>query len=44
MKQAFGSVDNILSGDFVSLWTGHIDHLANRFSLADGSGVSSVHT
>ena len=38
-KHAFGDVDNILSGDFVSLWTGRIDHLANRFSLAD-SGVS----
>ena len=39
-KRAFGDVDNILSGDFVSLWTGRIDHLAaNSFSLAD-SGVS----
>jgi predicted GIY-YIG superfamily endonuclease len=38
-KRGFGDVDNILSGDFVSLWTGRIDHLANRFSLAD-SGVS----
>jgi hypothetical protein len=30
-KHIFGSVDKISSGDFVSLWTGRIDHLANRF-------------
>ena len=39
-KQAFGSVDKIQSGDFVSLWTGRIEHLANRFSVADSGGVS----
>jgi predicted GIY-YIG superfamily endonuclease len=38
-KQIFGSVEKISSGDFVSLWTGRIDHLANRFSVAE-SGVS----
>jgi hypothetical protein len=39
-KQTFGSVEKISSGDFVSLWTGRIDHLANRFSVAEG-GVST---
>jgi predicted GIY-YIG superfamily endonuclease len=39
-KHAFGSVDKIQSGDFVSLWTGRIDHLANRFSVVDGGGMS----
>ena len=39
-KQTFGSVEKISSGDFVSLWTGRIDHLANRFSVVDG-GVST---
>jgi hypothetical protein len=38
-KQKFASVEKISSGDFVSLWTGRIDHLANRYSVADG-GVS----
>jgi hypothetical protein len=38
-KQTFGSVEKISSGDFVSLWTGRIDHLANRFSVMEG-GVS----
>ena len=33
-KDAFGSVDNLSSGDFVNLWTARIDHLANRFSVA----------
>ena len=41
-KQAFGSVDKIQSGDFVSLWTGRIDHLANKFSAAQGD-ASIVH-
>ena len=39
-KQTFGSVEKISSGDFVSLWTGRIDHLANKFSVVDG-GVST---
>jgi hypothetical protein len=33
-KQTFGNVEKISSGDFVTLWTGRIDHLANRFSVA----------
>jgi hypothetical protein len=33
-KDAFGSVEKISSADFVSLWTGRIDHLANRFNVA----------
>ena len=39
-KQTFGSVEKISSGDFVSLWTGRIDHLANRFGVAEG-GMST---
>jgi hypothetical protein len=35
-KDAFGNVDKISSGDFVSLWTQRIDHLANKYSLAEG--------
>jgi hypothetical protein len=35
-KKDFGSVEKISSGDFVSLWTGRIVDLANRFSLAEG--------
>jgi predicted GIY-YIG superfamily endonuclease len=31
-KHDFGSVDKISSGDFVSLWTGRINLLANRYS------------
>jgi hypothetical protein len=38
-KQTFGNVEKISSEDFVSLWTGRIDHLANRFSVAE-VGVS----
>jgi predicted GIY-YIG superfamily endonuclease len=34
-KRTFGSVEKISSGDFVSLWTGRINHLANRFSVAE---------
>jgi len=34
-KQTFGSVEKISSGDFVSLWTERIDHVANRFSVAE---------
>jgi hypothetical protein len=36
-KHAFGSVEKIQSGDFVSLWTARIDHFANRFSAARDS-------
>ena len=35
-KRAFDKVENISSGDFVRLWTGRIDHFANRFSVAYG--------
>jgi predicted GIY-YIG superfamily endonuclease len=31
-KRLFGSVDKISSGDFVSLWTGRINLLANRYN------------
>ena len=34
-KRTFGSMEKISSGDFVSLWTGRINHLANRFSVAE---------
>jgi hypothetical protein len=40
-KQTFGNVEKISSGDFVSLWTGRIDHLANRFSVTEvGESIS----
>jgi hypothetical protein len=42
-KQTFGSVEKISSRDFVSLWTGRINHLANRFSVAEGGVSSSPH-
>ena len=34
-KDAFKSVDKISSGEFVSLWTERINHLANRYSVAE---------
>src|SRR5271169_2832343 len=40
-KRGFGSVEKISSGDFVSLWTGRIDHLADRFSVAQGDASIS---
>ena len=42
-KQTFKKVDKISSGDFVSLWTGRIDRLANRYSVAEGSVSPSAH-
>jgi hypothetical protein len=42
-KQTFGSVEKISSEDFVSVWTGRIDYLANRFSVADGGVSISPH-
>jgi hypothetical protein len=33
-KQAFGSVEKILSGDFINLWTGRINHFAYGTALA----------
>jgi hypothetical protein len=35
-KDAFGNVDKISSRDFVSLWTERINHLANKYSVAEG--------
>jgi hypothetical protein len=34
-KRKFGTVEKISSGDFVSLWTGRINELAARFSVAE---------
>jgi len=34
-KRAFKSVEKISSGDFVSVWTGRINELVNRFSVAE---------
>jgi len=42
-KQTFKKVDKISSGDFVGLWTGRIDHLANRYSVAEGGVSPSSH-
>jgi Transglycosylase SLT domain len=42
-KHDFGGVEKILSGDFVTLWTGRIDHLANRFSVVEGGVSISPH-
>jgi hypothetical protein len=42
-KQTFGSVEKISSADFVSLWTGRIDHFANRFGVAERGGSTSPH-
>jgi hypothetical protein len=40
-KQVFGNVEKISSGDFVGLWTGRIDQLATRFSVAEvGASIS----
>jgi predicted GIY-YIG superfamily endonuclease len=40
-KDAFGNVDKISSGEFVSRWTERINHLANRYSVAEGLAPSS---
>ena len=42
-KRTFGTVGKISSGDFVSLWTERINHLANRFSVAEGRVSASPH-
>jgi len=42
-KQKFGSVEKISSGDFVNLWTGRIEQLANRFSVAQDGVSPSPH-
>ena len=41
-KRVFGDVDNIQSGDFIALWTGRIDHFANRYSAAPSDTVISA--
>jgi hypothetical protein len=43
-KRTSGSVEKVSSGDFVSLWTGRINHLTNRFSVAEGGVSPSPHT
>jgi hypothetical protein len=40
-KRTFASVEKISSGDFIGLWTGRIDHLANRFSVTQGDVSTS---
>jgi transglycosylase-like protein with SLT domain len=40
-KRTFGKVEKITSGDFVSLWTGRINHLANTFSVGQRGAASS---
>jgi hypothetical protein len=42
-KRTFGSVQKVSSGDFVSLWTGRINHLTNRFSVPEGSVSPTPH-
>jgi len=42
-KQKFGTVEKISSGDFVNLWTGRIDYLANRYSVAEAGASPSPH-
>jgi hypothetical protein len=42
-KRTFGSVEKISSGDFVSLWTGRINHLTNRFSVTEDGMSPSPH-
>jgi predicted GIY-YIG superfamily endonuclease len=34
-KDAFGSVEKISSGEFISLWTERINHLATKYSAAE---------
>jgi hypothetical protein len=43
-KKKLGSVEKVSSGEFVSLWTGRIDALANRYSVAGGSAPPTSHT
>jgi hypothetical protein len=40
-KQSFKSVEKISSGDFVTVWTARINHLANRFSVPEGGAARS---
>ena len=41
-KRAFGNVDNIQSGEFIALWTGRIDHFADRYNVAPADTVVSA--
>ena len=41
-KRAFGNVDNIQSGEFIALWTGRIDHFADRYSAAPADTVMTA--
>jgi hypothetical protein len=41
-KHTFRNVENISSGDFVSLWTGRIDHFADRISVAQHTASISA--
>jgi hypothetical protein len=43
-KESFKSVEKITSGDFVNLWTGRINQLANKFSVAEGGASTSSPT
>jgi hypothetical protein len=40
-KDAFGSVDNIHSEDFIGVWTGRIDHFATRYATGEKSASAS---
>ena len=40
-KRAFGSVENISSADFVTLWTERINHLADRYSTVEKMNFSN---
>ena len=41
-KRTFGKVDNIQSGEFIALWTGRIDHFADRYSAAPADTVMTA--
>jgi hypothetical protein len=41
-KRGYGNVDNIQSGAFIALWTGRIDHFADRYSVASADAVVSA--
>jgi hypothetical protein len=40
-KRTFGTVEKVSSGDFVRLWTARINHLAHRYSVAQGGVPAS---
>jgi hypothetical protein len=40
-KRFFGSVEKILSGDFVNVWTGRINLLSERYAAADDQSVTN---